>query len=250
MRSLLLASALLAAPLTASAHIHLTTPQARTDSSTGDQKDQHCGVAGQVRTNRVTNFRPGEQIMVTWTEPIDHPGYFRIALQPDGAIFGIPPAGPSPNNTCTNANGTTAACPVAGVPCGQPPLVGVTEEGVPGAGGSIVLKDRIPDGMLMTQITLPNMECANCTLQFIQVMTDKCPYTTDPGSDDVYFNCADITISNSAPMVDAGVNTGPDAPGGGNMNPSTTGGCSTGGGAGLLVGFALLGLVTKRRSRV
>ena len=244
---LVIASVLLAWPLAASAHIHLTGPTARTDSTTGDQKDQHCGVANQVRTTRVTSYRPGDTITVTWLETINHPGYFRIALQPDGATFGIPAAGPSPNNMCTNANGTTMACPEAGTPCGLPPLTGVNEEG-PSAGGSIVLKDRIPDGTLTTTVTLPNIECSNCTLQFIQVMHDKCPYTTDDASDDIYFNCADITISANAPAADAG-NTGPDAPGGTNPNPSTSGGCSTGGDASALVGFALLGLAIKRRRR-
>lgn len=244
---LLLASVLVVCPLTASAHIHLTSPMARTDSETGDQKDQHCGVAGQARTNRVTTFRPGETITVTWLEPINHPGYFRIALQPDGAEFGIPAAGPSPNDLCTNANGTTVACPVAGVPCGMPPLDG-NEEGA-SVGGSIILKDRIPDGMLSTQVTLPNMECTNCTLQFIQVMHDKCPYTTDAASDDIYFNCADIVLSANAGGDDAGVG-GPDAPPGTGGNAQTSGGCSTGGGAGGLVGLALLGLVSRRRRRV
>ena len=234
MRSYLLAFALLAWPLSASAHIHLMTPQARTDSSTGDQKDAPCGVLNQVRTNRVTTAKPGEQIMVTWTEPIQHPGWFRIALQPNGDAFPIPPA----SNGQSNVGGTLAA---SNMPTEN--LTGMTDA----ATGAIIIADRIPDGQLMTQITLPNMECANCTLQFIQVMIDKPPYTTLPDSDDIYFNCADVTLSNAAPMVDAGVNTGPDAPGGTNPNPSTTGGCSTGGGAGVLAGLALLGLVTRRR---
>jgi uncharacterized protein (TIGR03382 family) len=249
MRSLLLVSALLAWPLSASAHIHLTAPLSRSDSVTGDQKGRNCGVLDQVRTNRITTFKPGETITVTWSEPIQHPGYFRIAFQPDGASFQVPAAGPSPGNVCTNAGGSTAACPAAGVACGHPPLNG-NDEG-PSEGGSIILKDRIPDGTLSTQITLPNMECTNCTLQLIQVMHDKCPYTIETpmnqdASDDIYFNCADIVLSNGAPGVDAG-NTEPDAPGGTGGNPTTSGGCSTGGGAGLLVGFALLGLVIKRR---
>jgi uncharacterized protein (TIGR03382 family) len=234
MRSLLVASALLAWPLSASAHIHLLTPQARTDSQTLDQKDQHCGVAGQTRTNRVTTYKPGETVMVTWMEPINHPGWFRIALQPNGDIFPIPPA----------SNGQAIVMGVAqasNMPTED--LTGMTDA----ATGTLILKDRVADGTLMTQITMPNMECANCTLQFIQVMIDKPPYTIDAASDDIYFNCADIVLSAAAPAVDAG-NTEPDAPGGnGNNNPTTTGGCSTGGGAGLLVGFALLGLVIKRR---
>ncbi|MBA3405988.1 MAG: hypothetical protein H0U13_15120, partial [Gemmatimonadaceae bacterium] len=83
-------------PVAAEAHIHLTAPLARTDSMTGDQKAQHCGVDGQVRTNRVTTFRPGETITVTWLETIDHPGWYRIAFQPNGSVFGIPPASNGP----------------------------------------------------------------------------------------------------------------------------------------------------------
>ena len=235
MRSLILASALLAWPLSASAHIHLTAPQSRIDTLTGaDQKEQHCGVTNQARTARVTTYKPGETVMVTWMETIDHPGWFRISLQPDGAVFTIPPA----SNGQAIVGGTAQA---SNMPTED--LTGMTDATT----GAMILKDRVPDGMLMTQITMPNMECANCTLQFIQVMIDKPPYTIDLASDDIYFNCADIVLSNSAPAVDAGIE-GPDAPPGGNgNNPSTSGGCSTGGGAGLLVGFALLGLVTKRR---
>ena len=221
-------------PLSATAHIHLTSPKARTDSLTGDQKAQHCGVANQVRVpTRVTTFKPGETITVTWMETIQHPGYFRIAFQPNGSVFNIPAAGNGP-------------------PAGFPSVdqTGMTDA----ATGTIILKDRIPDGMLSTQVTLPNMECSNCTLQFIQVMTDKAPYTIDANSDDIYFNCADITLSNAAPpppMVDAGVPAGDDA---GTTDPSstTTGGCSTSGGASslwLALGLVGLGVARRRRSR-
>ncbi|MBL9012766.1 MAG: lytic polysaccharide monooxygenase [Myxococcales bacterium] len=221
-------ASILLLPLTAAAHIHLTAPKARTDSLTGDQKDQHCGVANQVRNPaRVTTFKPGETITVTWMETIDHPGYFRIAFQPNGSVFNIPAAGNGP-------------------PAGFPSVdqTGMTDA----ATGTIILKDRIPDGTLSTQVTLPMMECANCTLQFIQVMTDKAPYTIDAASDDIYFNCADITLANNAPpppMVDAGVPAGPDA---GSADPSsTTGGCSTSGGGSLWLALGLVGLAATRR---
>jgi uncharacterized protein (TIGR03382 family) len=231
LRSALVATVLLV-PLGAAAHIHLTSPMARTDSLTGDQKDQHCGVANQVRNAaRVTTFKPGETITVNWMETIQHPGYFRIAFQPNGSVFNIPAAGNGP-------------------PAGFPSVdqTGMTDA----ATGTIILKDRIPDGMLSTQVTLPNMECANCTLQFIQVMTDKPPYTIDANSDDIYFNCADITLSNTAPppMVDAGMPpAGGDA---GTMDPSseTTGGCSTtGAGGSLWLALGLVGLGARLRRR-
>ncbi len=222
--------ALAVCPLVADAHIHLTSPLARTDGLTTDQKEQHCGVAGQTRNPaRVTTFRPGETITVTWMETINHPGHYRIAFQPNGSVFSIPKAAAGGGFPNTNEEGTDAAT------------------------GTIVLKDLIPDAMLSTQITLPTMECANCTLQFIQVMTDKPPYTLDAASDDIYFNCADITLANNAPMVDAGPTAGPDAaPGGGGGGPAdTTGGCAVGGlsGNGFALALGLLGLVTLRRRR-
>jgi len=225
----------------ADAHIHLTYPLARTDSMTGDQKEQHCGVPNQVRNPaRVTELRPGSTITVTWLETINHPGWFRIAFQPDGQIFGIPPAG----NGQSNVNGTIAAS-------NFPTL---NQEGIDGANQSIVLKDRIPDGTLSTQVTLPNMECANCTLQFIQVMIDKPQYTIDAASDDIYFNCADITLSNAAPMTpDAGPGAGPDAGTGGDAGTSdgnVSGGCSsTGGGARGSLALVLGALLILRRRR-
>jgi hypothetical protein len=88
-------------------------------------------------------------------------------------------------------------------------------------------------------ITLPNMECSNCTLQVIQLMTDKPPYTTDAASDDIYFQCADFVLTNSAPQPDAG----PD-PGSGQ-----SGSCDAGGGGSFaLVGFVLA--LPRRRRRL
>jgi uncharacterized protein (TIGR03382 family) len=218
----------------AEAHIHLTSPMSRTDMLTGDQKEQHCGVLNQVRNPaRVTTFKPGETITVTWMETINHTGWYRISFQPDGNVFEIPPVSNGPAG-----NGTASNFPTEN-------LTGMTD----GASGSMILADRIADGMLQMQVTLPNMECNNCTLQFIQVMNDKPPYSTDALSDDIYFNCADITLAANAP--DAGMVSTPDAgmgsgSGSGSGNPEISGGCSTGNATGLL---ALLGLVGLRRRR-
>jgi MYXO-CTERM domain-containing protein len=210
------------------AHIHLTTPRARTDSLTGDQKYRHCGVAGQTRIpSRVTTYRPGETITVTWLETVNHPGYYRIAFQPDGDTFGIPPPGNGP-------------------PAGYPSL---DQTGMTDGTGALILKDFIPDGMLSAQITFPMMECNNCTLQFIQVMTDKPPYTIDM-SNDIYFNCADITLSNDAPMVDVGGMPGPDAGIDPGNNPGGGSGCSTQGPTGLPLALVVLGLILGRRRRL
>lgn len=237
----LLVTGCLLVPASSLAHIHLTYPTSRTDMPTGEQKDEHCGLTGYSRAahpERVSTFAPGATITVTWAETINHPGWYRIAFQPNGEIFGIPPAGNGPAGN----GGAASNFP------DQPQV------GLDAVNGSIVLVDRIADGMLSQQITFPDMECTNCTLQFIQVMTDKPPYTVDAGSDDIYFNCADITLSANAP--DAGPQAGPDAGPGGTGDAGTggetsvSGGCSTGSGAagwgvGLAIGLAL----TRRRRR-
>lgn len=220
----------------ADAHIHLTQPLARTDELTQDQKEQHCGVAGQVRTTRITTFTPGQTITVNWLEPIMHPGWFRIAFQPNGDIFGIPPASNGPSSVGASNFPTEDRTGM-----------------VDAANGSIVLADRINGGTLTKDVTLPTMECNNCTLQIISLMIDKPPYTVDTLSDDIYFNCADITLATNPP--DAGVAPTPDAGEGGsgssgnNPGGEITGGCSTSSGAGLAVGLSLLGLVSLRRRR-
>jgi hypothetical protein len=65
----------------------------------------------------------------------------------------------------------------------------------------LVLADRIPDaaGGLThgeVQVTLPSTACDACTLQLIQVMTDKPPFD---GGDDFYYQCADLRLVRGAP---------------------------------------------------
>lgn len=103
----------------------------------------------------------------------------------------------------------------------------------------------------MQQITLPNIECDKCTLQVTQLMTDKLPYTNDPASDDIYYQCADITLRAGATTPPPGPGPMPDpVPTGEDGEPAeTTGGCTTGGAAGGAVALGLLGLVARLRRR-
>ncbi len=229
-----------AVPGVASAHIHLLQPKSRTDDPT-DQKTQHCGTTGYSRAahpERITYYKPGEKIKVMWDETINHPGWYRISLQPNGEVFSYPPPGNGPPSNFPTVNQT-----------------GMTDSTT----GAIVLLDRIPDGVpgttMMADVTLPNIECNNCTLQFNQFMTDRAEYTFTSGGA-VYFNCADIVISNNPPpppmgTPDAGPVTTPDAgtPG---EDGDVKGGCSAGdvGGAGGLIAVGLLGaVVVGRRKR-
>jgi len=219
MRSFLVA-ALVLVPSVAFAHISLTFPPARTTN----QKQGACGTSASVRGTNVTTFAPGATITVTWKETIDHPGHHRVAFDDNGQDFPVPP-GNSPG--ATMGMPTVLVDPVADI-SGNP------------AGGRVYSQ----------QITLPNIECTNCTLQVLQLMTDKPPYTSDANSNDIYYQCADITLSGSAPdagvpLVDSGTPPGADA--GNPIMGEGGGGCSTGAGAGLLAAFGLVGLRRRRR---
>jgi MYXO-CTERM domain-containing protein len=241
MRSALVV-AFLGLPAIAHAHIHMMDPASRAIDAQGNpQKLQHCGDPTVTRGTKIKTYKPGETITVTWQETINHPGWYRISFQPNGEMFRIPPA----------SNGQAIVNMVA--QASNMPTEDLTGMMDPGGTGSMILKDRIPDGTLTTTVTLPNMECTNCTLQLIQVMINNPPYTVAADSNDIYFNCADLVLANDAP--DAGVQPeNPDASVDPGNNPGmdlgkVSGGCSTGGGAGLPALFALAGLVVVRRRR-
>lgn len=103
-------------------------------------------------------------VRVRWTETISHPGHYRISFDNDGQDAFVDPA--SYTDFYTNA---------------------------------AVLLDNIPDVTGTSQysatVTLPFLECNNCTIQVMQVLTDKPPYVPGPSSDDLHRVCADVTLS-------------------------------------------------------
>lgn len=193
-----LVALLVLAPATASAHIALIDPPPRTDML----KQPNCGLTGSTRSATPTVLAPGETITVRWDETINHTGHYRISFDPDGEDFTIPL---SYDDTTQDTN---------------------------------VLIDEIPDvagqSAYSRDITLPDLECENCTLQVIQMMTDKPPYGD---GNDIYFQCADLALRR-----------GPD--GGLDGGGGASGGCSTGGNhaSGLtLLGVALLMIARRRK---
>lgn len=202
----------------AHAHITLESPLPRTDA----QKQGPCGATGSVRGPAQT-FKPGQTITVRWDETTDHVGHYRLAFNLDGEEF------PLPNNPNDNFPS--------------------------------VLVDQIPDrqggGKYSQEITLPEVECDNCTLQLIQVMTTNVPYNS------FYFQCSDIVLAESAPGgadAGAGADAGGTADAGDKGDAGDTvdtdkpvdGGCSMGntrsGGVGFfLLAFACFTIVRRRR---
>ena len=211
------------APAVASAHIELLYPTPRTL----ELKHGPCGAAGSTRGTNVIVLPPGATVEVRWKETINHPGHYRISFDLDGQDFVVPPT----------ANGTT--------------------EGMPN-----VIKDLIPDrvtsgtdNLYSQSITLPDMTCETCTLQVIQLMTDKPPYTTDALSDDIYYQCADIALRRPQ-TEDASVPPDVDAPTGADAGVAATdltGGCgcrtSQGQAPQLALTALVLGIAWRRRRR-
>ncbi len=184
----------------AQAHITLRSPSPRTSS----QKQGPCGSTGSTRGPAQT-YKPGETITVEWDETVDHVGHYRIAFDMDGDDDFDLPNNPQDDFAVTLVDQIT---------------------------------DRSGGGRYTQEITFPNVECDNCTLQLIQVMTVNVPYNS------FYFQCADITLKEPDPNAP---DAGPPDP---DFN-SDSDGCSTSGtghagwlGAALL---ALLGLARRRR---
>lgn len=197
-------------PQPASAHLDLTAPVSRYGPDV--LKTGPCGISGGERSDHISYFEPGQTIEVRWIEYIDHPAHYRIAFDQDGDDDFVDPA------TMTELYSNEAVL-----------LDGIEDKG--------------PDTQdYAVTVTLPDVTCDNCTLQVIQVMYDKPPYTT-PGND-IYYQCADLVLREGG-AADAG--TGPDADAGTSLGDSS--GCRAAGGgiAGLGVFPALLILLVARR---
>lgn len=193
----LAAAAVLLVAGSARAHLHVTEPASRGDAL----KTGPCG-GSEGRGAVVHTFAPGQTITVRWDEFVDHPGHYRISFDPDGEDDFVDPAG---------------------------------FEDV--SGGPAVLLDGIADrsggGGYEQEVTLPDVACDNCTLQVIQVMTDKPPYGD---GNDMYYQCIDLVLS---PDAEAEATTAAEL---------DDAGCGCrGGDAGALGLLALLGLRRRRR---
>ncbi len=172
------------------AHAHLALSQPASRYGPSILKTGPCGMAGGQRSQNVAVFEAGETIEVVWDEYVNHPGHFRVSFDDDGDDdFVDPPC-------LANCNSTNPTIEFYSAPS--------------------VLMDQIPDtaggGETHLMVTLPNVVCDNCTLQAIQVMYDKPPYTL-PGND-IYYQCADLILvapgGGDAGVADGGMDT-PDA---------------------------------------
>jgi hypothetical protein len=128
------------------------------------------------RTQLPTTYAPGQTITVHWLETIDHPGNYRIAFSP-AADQGF-----DDNVLLDNIPDINGPVPAGGRP-------------------------------YQADVTLPTIECTDCTLQLIQVMTETVPPS-------LYYSCTDLVLAiggggDAGPPADAGPDTPDAAPTGG-----------------------------------
>jgi hypothetical protein len=215
-----LLTSLVSLSATAGAHVSLTsidgqTGVARAEAPAENLKNAPCGQNTNGRTATVTQLTAGDTVTLVWDEYIDHPGFFRIAFDNDGddgfpAIADMDDVHPAQCTlqTCLDSSETSI------------------QEKYPV--GDTVLA-YVADGTNMVDITVPNVDCTNCTLQVIQFMTDKLANNND---DEIYYQCADIEISGATAGGGAGGAGGQGGAGGATAGAGGAGGAATAGAGG------------------
>ncbi len=204
MKSILAAVAtlLVAVAAPASAHLGLDAPTSRYGQNI--LKTAPCGMLNGARSENVSTFEAGQTITVRWNEYVNHPGHYRIAFDDDGHDDFVEPR-------------CLAECDNRDMDIELYSNDAVLMDGIPDANG----------GDYSVEITLPDVVCDNCTLQVVQVMTDKPPYTA--GGNDLYYQCADLVLVPAGTLgtdmgggeVDMGGTNNPDLGAANNASPDT-----------------------------
>lgn len=179
-------------PQYAGAHFKLLAPEsAIVENDLGDpQKMGPCGgVSASAKgaanmgtpTNAVTKVTGGQKLHIKVQETVYHPGHYRIALAVNSREE--LPADPEAV-TRESAKGPQSVSAHIMNPV-KPPVL---------ADGLWVHNTR-PADPWETDITLPNINCAKCTLQIIQFMAE---HGRNRDGDFSYHHCADLQITADA----------------------------------------------------
>ena len=257
---------LLARP--AAAHISLEEGgDFKSRSGDANLKQEPCGLTGSTRGTNIYTFAPGATLTIHLVETIPHPSYFRWAFQMSGDDEFKEPASIKPIDP-------NRPCPIdSGDHCGASDYYNTPNVQ---AGWDDLFPHLAMGVQTYTfQLTMPNVECDNCTLQVIQVMEDNDLHgdydpTPGVGIEDIYHQCIDIVLKAGAPMsnvLDMGAGgsggtggsggggtggTGGAGGGGGNGASGSKSGCAVGGDAAavpVVVLLAAAGLVLAARRR-
>jgi len=220
--------ALAAMTSTAFAHFKLNDPPSRfTQAANGDpQKTGSCGAAAATAaTADVTNLTPGQDITIKVDVTTAHPGYFRVALAKGPDLPALP------GGACDTLTPN---------PTPQSPILVEQAIALPATTGEKTITAKVPAGL----------NCTDCRLQVIQVMTEA----GQAAGDCFYRHCATVNVAATVqppgpgPGPGSGSDAGPDN-GQTTSGGETMGGCATTSGqAGwLLVVLAAIAQLARRR---
>ena len=175
---------MLAAPGAGSAHFILSQPAATLEQNQlGDpQKLGPCGGTSAnpgVATGAVTPVTGGALLKVKVRETVYHPGYYRIALSVrDLAEL------PGPPEDVTR-DGPKGPISVSGKidPNPKPPVL---------ADGLWLHREKAANPEFETDVRIPNIDCADCTLQVLQFMEE---HGVNADGRFSYHHCATLKVT-------------------------------------------------------
>ncbi|MGH9591808.1 MAG: SCE4755 family polysaccharide monooxygenase-like protein [Bryobacteraceae bacterium] len=181
----------------ASAHFRLLEPQSWiVESNLGDpQKLGPCGGTSAnsgMPTNIVSKATGGQKLHIKVQETVFHPGHYRVALAVNSRAE--LPADPPVVTRDSDKGPWSVSAPIQN-PARMPVL----------ADGLFAHTARVNDPW-ETDIQLPNITCAKCTLQIVQFMAEH-GMNKDGGY--FYHHCAELQITaDPAKPIDTGWPTG------------------------------------------
>jgi hypothetical protein len=189
-----LAAAIFLMPEIAQAHFTLVEPASwlMEVNQLGDpQKLAPCGGTSQnpgMPTGALTEVMGGAPLHIKLRETVFHPGHYRVAL----AVNSRSELPPDPEVTTRDTpNGLRSVSAKIMSPAAPPVL----------ADGLFVHTEKAaPDTFFETDVRLPNINCAKCSLQIVEFMAE---HGHNPDGDYSYHHCADLHIrANPAMPVD------------------------------------------------
>lgn len=169
-------------PVGADAHFVLVEPASwLVENQLGDpQKLGPCGGTSAnagTPTNVVGKAQGGQKLHIKVQETVFHPGHYRVAL----AVNSRSELPPDPVVTTRETEKGPWSVSAAIQNPAQPPVL---------ADGLFAHTSR-PTEALETDIVLPNINCAKCTLQIVQFMAE---HGLNRDGDFSYHHCADVQI--------------------------------------------------------
>ena len=191
------AAVLMALPAVTSAHFRLLEPASwiKEDEKLGDpQKLGPCGgdpkgENGALLTNTVSKVIGGSKLHLKIQETVYHSGHYRVALAVNSRTE-LPP------DPLTFEKYTDAGVYSVWAAIQSPPQLPVLADGLfqhyPKPGEPSSALPKTPMAPWETDIELPNISCAKCTLQVIQFMANH-GYNQPGGYS--YHHCADLQIA-------------------------------------------------------